>query len=379
MKENHENYIKNIIEQSEEIKDNVDIINQLDVKIKRVKKIFLVVFCAFLAIILYSCSVRYNKSTIVSSSGKSKVVNSEIPNGVLPPINEIESTEETESPEETEPTEESDTNEHYFQVARIDIGVNEGVTFEDNNLYLMATEQIPFDAKTYDNAEDYQCLGKIPNNYFVKSISVDGHVVHEPEKHILDKEDGINASTFTNLGVLSLARMHSITNENVEINELFWRKCPNMFEALGCEKTIESYPEQEASLLHYKETDTQTGVSLVVYINRKVSEDDLKQIAEEIITYLDSLNMTYNKQLRGRTIGEDIVNLTGAKSYVITAEGTGTYQYDKDSVNVDTNETIDRTALILNIDTFYFDSCCDFYEGDVGMILEDLNSKGYHH
>ena len=389
MDEKHKDCIKDIIEQNEEIKDNIERLEKLRKADKKRNIILAIELCIFLMIILYSCSASLNQNTVVQPKDLHVVgdADNSTPNGVPTSDETIDDT----------PDDEQKDGLYTITVDRIDIGVNKDYSNEDTELFKALSEGKELTRGDAKNL--YRQFNLQYNTYYIKSSeNVYAKAYTDAGNSVDITEDlGLNDCEFTNVGGYDVAFVADDCNQGAEpysddiIGYLMWK----------------DYPDED----HCKE-----GASFVfIYDSKDINTD---MIAQTVVEELNNENIPVGAnrvslEMYGAEQSNSIVDsyffLSDIKPIIDSEFGTSEFYIGDDyggsekgfahlaegdtsnshsraigfkemdcTVTAD-DETPNIYAVIVNVDGFAAESI--FTSKNTGSLESDIisaESEGYH-
>lgn len=356
MQERNGEYIKNIIEQTEDINDNEELLEKLQIKLKRWKIFIVIEFCIFLAVILYSCSAGLNQNTIVPSASTEVTPPSDTPN-------------ESEEPDEPETTEEEDSDIS-IAVARIDIDADIDFSWEDSNAYSLV-QSGSFDDFAYYSAFKEDCSKE--QTFTIENVELID-IISE-NSVLIDSSFGAGDAEFKNHDSLSVALVDDTYNKE---GGLYWKIQP-------VKKEI------EFGVDHFH--DLTNGASFLITFPSDVldvkNETELNQLSEVILQTVQEMQITANDEgidKLYRVCSETCNALKEEYALENVYETHFTNGLVSEEVyNLETSEDI--SAVIVNVDFNYllgYLAChgsadsYPFNDLNCETFLDEVISAGYH-
>ena len=284
--------IAGIINEDEQFKDKIEELEVLRKKIKKRNLILIIELVIFLVVILYSCSAGIKKHT----------------------IDPIESTEIQET---LEVTDSNGVSDYSVTIGRIDIGVNEGITLDNQEVLDLLLSR----------ADLRECY----NEYYIKNVETVKKAMERKEVLTIDSSYGVGDATFTNLGLFQFVDIHTaITLERF-----------SMWKHIAVPEISESY----------------TGASYIFVFNREFSEEDIEDLAVTIENFLDEKKYTYcdSPHVSLYDIFDELQEKIGIDQIYPalvgdTSNGSTCFEsYDFCAGDINPH----RTVVVLNIDTFF--------------------------
>lgn len=282
--------IAGIINEDEQFKDKIEELEVLRKKIKKRNLILIIELVIFLVVILYSCSAGIKKHT----------------------IDPIESTEIQET---LEVTDSNGVSDYSVTIGRIDIGVNEGITLDNQEVFDLLLSR----------ADLRECY----NEYYIKNVETVKKAMERKEVLTIDSSYGVGDATFTNLGQFQF----------VDINAGTTLETFSMWKHIAVPEISKTY----------------TGASYIFVFNREFSEEDIEDLAVTIENFLDEKKYTYYSGPHVYDIFNGLQEKIGVDQiYPVLVgdtsnESTCFESYDFCAGDINPH----RTVVVLNIDTFF--------------------------
>lgn len=389
MDEKHKDCIKDVIEQNEEIKDNVERLEKLKKVDKRRNIILVIEFCIFLMIILYSCSASLNQNTVVQPNDSHIVAeaDSSSPYGV--PTSD-ETTDDT-------PDDEQKDGLYTITIDKINIAVNESYSMKTSDLYQkLESEAAGVEYTRPEVKEMIKDFNSQTNEYSIKSVE---NVVSEKYEKAGNKVTVDTAET----------------NDGVHMEDGHLMVC---FVADESQVPVEdAYGDNTLGYLMWKVSDTveieNTDNTCVVFIFDADTVDS-DGIAQAIVDTLNESKVPigahhvdyeyidkYQGFLDAYFFGEDLKpvvesvadmtsdlyiakswGMASANSYYMKAtdeESRGVGLKPDDCILVADDETPNIYAVVVNIDGY--SSSAEFYapnQYELDVCISIAESEGYH-
>lgn len=370
MNKRHGEYTTNILEQSEQIKDNNELYEKLKQKIKG-RNIFLVLeIIVFLIIILVRCSAGLEQNTVVQKEDIHSVANT--------------------------PDDEQKDGLYTITVDRIDISVNKDYSNEDTELYkacLSGEELTRGEAK-----ELYRNFNLQTNTYYVKSSeNVFAETYSEAGNSVtVDESLGLNGDEFINKGGYDVCFVADDCNQEAEPYS----------DAIRGYLMWKDYPDED----HCKE-----GASFVYIYNTEEVDKDV--IAQTVLEKINEIQVPFGaNRISLKTYGADRSNAfidsyfflndikpvidfqvgidstfyigngyTTDKGYAFLTDNSNEenrnvgYYTDKECILTVDDETPNIHAVIINVDGFMARSTYNSENtGNLETDIEAAENEGYH-